>query len=205
MALLVSALLGVAPFVACTPEEEPDAGFDTLNSEYEITDSIMVDFGDTRWITLDYTAHIEHDDISGFDWIYVDAKNPGSNFPYVRMKFFRGEGTHSGVMAVHDIGLGYSIPGALTGDAQCGYVFYYEDSRVTSPDGTVTSDWWPMEITMEVLRYKDSTKQATAYIHGTLFDYESWVTRDVVNVEDCETREFTITFGDLYVGSKKED
>ena len=50
---------------------------------------------------------------------------------------------------------------------------------------------------MEVLRYNDSTRQATAYIHGTVFDYESWANREVANVEDCETREFTITFGDL--------
>lgn len=194
--------LGCFALCSCGPEEQPDHGFDTLKPPYEITDSILVNFGDEKWITLDYTARTEHDSISKFDWIYVDAKHPDGKFPRVRMKFFRNQGTFCGTMTIHDIGLGYTVPGALSGDAQCGYVFYYEDGEVRSPDGTVTSDWWPMDITMEVLRYVDSTKEATAYIHGVLFDYESWVKREVTNVEDCETREFTITFGDLYVGSK---
>ena len=181
-------------------EEEPDfSEYDSLG--YEINDSITVHFGNQRWTTLDYEARMEHDDISAFDWIYVTAHFPGASYPYVRMKFFRGAGTHSATMTINDVGLGYTIPGALYGDPQCGHVFYYDRGVVHSPDGTNTSDWWTMEITQEVLRYVDSTKQATAYIHGTLFDYQSWVNREVTNVEDCETREFTITFGDLPVGN----
>lgn len=202
-ALAVVIAFACVALVSCKKEEEkPDfSDYDSLG--YEINDSITVHFGNKRWTTLDYDAHVEHDDISGFDWIYVDAKNPdGGNFPFVRMKFFRGTGTHSGTMTINDIGLGYTIPGALYGDPQCGHVFYFEHARVNSPDGTVTSDWWPMEVTMEVLKFDKETNRATAYIHGTLFDYESWVNREILNVEDCEVREFTITFGDLNVGGK---
>ena len=199
---LAAFVFGCLVFSSCKEEEEePDfSQYDSLG--YEINDSITVHFGDQRWTTLDYAAHMEHDDISGFDWIYVDAKMPNASLPYVRMKFLRGKGSHSATMTINDVGLGYTIPGALYGDPQCGHVFYYERGVVHSPDGTNTSDWWPMEITQEVLSYNDTTKQATAYIHGTLFDYMSWVSREATNVEDCETREFTITFGDLPVGGK---
>ena len=198
MTALAAFVIGCLPFVSCKEEEE-DVFEDTFHVPYEITDSILVKFGDQRWTTLDYEAHIEHDDIWGFDWICVDAKNPDASLPRVKMKFFRGEGSHSATMTINDVGFGYTIPGALYGDAQCGHVFYFDREVVHSPDGTVTSDWWPMDITMEILRFIDSTNQATAYIHGTLFDYKSWVTREATNVEDCETREFTITFGDLPV------
>ena len=104
-------------------------------------------------------------------------------------------------MSINDPGLGFTVPGAMTGDPQCGTVLYYEDGQVSSPDGTKTSDWWPLDIRMEVLKYVDSTKQVSAYVTGTLFDYESWVKRDAVNVEDAEVREFTITFGELPVGN----
>ncbi len=202
IAAMAAMVLGCVAFTACNRDDDegPDySEYDSLG--YEINDSITVHFGDQRWTTLNYTAHVEHDDISGFDWIYVDAKNPSSSkFPYVRMKFFRGAGTHSATMTINDVGLGYTIPGALYGDSQCGHVFYFDSSEVHTPDGTVTSDWWPMDVTMEVLKFNDTTDVATAYIHGTVFDYASWVSREVVNVEDCEKREFTITFGDLPVG-----
>ncbi len=200
--ILFAAVLAVAMccfvMTSCTPEEEPAPDFSDFDSlGYEINDSITVHFGDTRWTTLEYTSRMEHDELLGYDWIYVETHKPDSRYPAIRMKFFQGEGAHSGVMTINDVGLGYTVPGALYGDAQCGFVFYYENGVVHSPDGTVTSDWWPLNITMEVLRYNDSTRQATAYIHGTVFDYESWANREVANVEDCETREFTITFGDL--------
>lgn len=201
MTALAAFVIGCLPFVSCKEEEE-DVFEDTFDVPYEITDSILVKFGDERWSTLDYSASVVHDSISEFDWIYVDAKAPGANLPYVRMKFFRGAGTHSAHMTINNPGLGYTVPGSLYGDIQCGHVFYFDRGVVHSPDGTNTSDWWPMDITMEILRYIDSTDQATAYIHGTMFDYKSWIDREVTNVEDCETREFTITFGDLPVGGR---
>lgn len=190
--------MGCVALISCKPEEVEPVNHDTLG--FEINDSITVHFSDQRWTTLRYNARTERDSIASLDWIYVDARYPEGNFPFIRMKFLRGEGSHSASMTIHDIGLGYTIPGALSGDMQCGHVFYFERGEVHSPDGTVTSDWWPLNITMEVLNYDDSLKTATAYIHGTLFDYRSWVNREVVNVEDCDTVNFTITFGDLPVG-----
>ncbi len=205
LAAVVAIAMGCIVLSSCKKEEEPEPDFSDFDSlGYEINDSITVHFGDQRWTSLEYTSRMEHDDISGFDWIYVETHKPGSRYPSIRMKFFRGVGAHTGSMTINDVGLGYTIPGALYGDGQCGYVFYYDSCEVHSPDGTVTSDWWPKDITMEVLRYIDSTDQATAYIHGTAFHYKDWVDSweggDVINVEDCETREFTITFGDLPVG-----
>ena len=199
-------LLGVAAAVAmgclvlasCKKEEEvkPDfSEFDSLG--YEINDSITVHFGNERWTTLEYVSRYEHDDVSGFDWIYLDAHMPGRTYPAIKVKMLRGEGVHSGTMSINNPGLGFTVPGALVGDPQCGNVLYYDSCQVTSPDGTKTSDWWPKDIRMEVLKYVDSTHQVTAYLSGTLFNYKSWVNQEVQNVEDAEVREFAITFGDL--------
>ena len=202
MAMAAAVALGCLVLVSCKKEPEPEPDFSDYDSlGFEITDSITVHFGDERWTTLEYSAYIEHEEISGFDWIYVTARKPGSTYPYINMKFFEGEGVHTGTLAINDPGIGYTIPGELTGDAKCGNVRYFEKCQVTSPDGTKTSDWLPLNIRMQVLKYVDSTHQATAYITGTLYDYKSWVNREVTNVEDAEVREFTITFGDLPVGN----
>lgn len=194
-------MLGCMVLAACQPEPEPEPVHIDNPYGYEITDTIIVLFGDERWTTLEYTSRIVHEDLSGYDWIHIDAHKEGSPYPAFRMKILRGEGIHEGHMSINDPGLGYTVPGAMTGDPQCGSVLYFEDGQVSSPDGTKTSDWWPLDIRMEVLKYIDSTKQVSAYVTGTMFDYESWVKREAVNVEDAEVREFTITFGDLPVGA----
>ncbi len=202
LAVLAVFSMACLPFLSCSHEEDETHGFDSIESPYEITDSILVIFGNEQWSTLDYTSKYVHDSIYDYDWVYVDAHYPGKTYPRVRMKFFQGKGTHSAAAVINDLGLGYTVPGLMTGDPLCGDIFYYEKTTVHSPDGTLTSDWWPMEITMEILDFNESDSLATAYIHGTLFDYASWVSREVTNVEDCEMREFTITFGDLPVGTE---
>ena len=197
--------LGCIVAVSCKPEEEePQHDFSEYDSltDLEFTDSIIVKFGDMRWTTMEYTSHIEHEELSGFDWIFVEAHMPGSDYPEVRMKFFEGEGVHSAQMTVHHLPEGYTVPGeGMYGDSQCGYARYYEQGEVTSPDGTRLPDWRAKDITMEVLKYVDSTKQATAYIHGTLINYRSWVEHwndeEMLDIDSVETKTFSITFGDL--------
>lgn len=199
-AAMATIAMGCFVLTACQPEPEPEPDFSEFDSlGYEIGDSIIVHFADERWATLNYTSYVEHEDLSGYDWINIIAHKEGSTYPFFKMKILKGEGVHAGHTSINDAGLGYTIPGAITGDPQCGSVFYYESSQVNSPDGTVTSDWWPLDISMSVLKYIDSTNQVTAYVTGTMFDYKSWVMREVENVEDAEVRDFTITFGDLPV------
>ena len=55
----------------------------------------------------------------------------------------------------------------------------------------------------EVMKYIDSSKLATAYIHGTMFDYgtwyRSWMAGEPIDIDSVETRPFSITFADLPV------
>lgn len=199
---VVAAAIGCFALTSCQPEPEPEPVHIDNPYGYEITDTIIVIFGDERWTTLTYTSYMEHEELSGYDWIYINAHKEGSAYPAFKMKILRGEGVHSGHTSINDPGLGYTIPGAMVGDPQCGSVLYYENGQITSPDGTQTSDWWPLDVRMEVLTYNDTTKQVSAYVAGTMFDYKSWVLREAVNVEDAEVREFTITFGDLPIGTK---
>ncbi len=203
--IVVAMLLafGCVAAVSCKPEEvDPGHDFNEDTLGLEFSDSIIVKFGDLRWTTKSYTSLFEHDEMWDHNWIYVDCHKPGSAYPRVKMKFFEGEGSHSAQMTInYNEAVGYSIPGELYGDGQCGYALYYEEGEVSSPDGTSTSDWRPMEITMEVLKYVDSTHLTTAYIHGTMFNYgswyRSWVEGAPLDIDSVETRTFSITFGDL--------
>lgn len=195
--------MGCIIAVGCKEEEEEDHSYTDTTTGLEFSDSIIVNFGSLRWTTLDYTSYIEHDDIYDYDWIFVNAHKPGSTYPAVKMKFFEGEGVHSAVLTVNNTGLGYNVPGEMYGDAQCGFASYYEKGEVSSPDGTKLSDWRTKEITMEVMKYVDSSKQATAYIHGVMFNYanwyNSWLEGNPVDIDSVETRTFSITFSELPV------
>ena len=198
-------MLGCLSALGCQEEEEVNHNYTDTSVGLEFSDSIIVRFGDTRWTTIDYTSSMEHDDVWNYDWILVETHKPGSTFPAVKMKFFEGEGVHSASMVVYDSPLGYSIPGLeMYGDAQCGYAYYYETGEVSAPDGTRLSDWQAKEVTMEVMKYVDSSRQATAYIHGTLYNYrswyESWLVGDPIEIDSIETRPFSITFAELPVG-----
>ena len=195
--------MGCILAVGCKEEEEEPSNYVDTTTGLEFSDSIIVKFGNERWATMDYTSHMEHEDLSGFDWIFVETHKTGTTYPAVKMKFFEGEGEHSAEMTVHNTGLGYSVPGEMYGDPQCGYALYYEKGEVSSPDGTHLSDWRTKEITMEVMKYVDSSKQATAYIHGTMFDYgtwyNSWMSGEPMDIDSVETRPFSITFSELPV------
>jgi len=192
--------LSLLSLTSCKKEEVPENDYSDYDSlDLDFNDSITVYFGDDRWTTLVYDSYVEHEELSGFDWIYLEAHKPGFTYPKIKLKMFQGEGIHEADMTVNDAGLGYTVPGALYGDSKCGTIFYYEDGEVSSPDGTRTSDWWPMHVSMSVLKYVDSTSKVTAYITGTMFDYESWVNRDVLYVDSAEQRELKITFGELPV------
>jgi len=194
------AALSLVCLVSCEPEEIPQndySDYDSLGLDFN--DSITVYFGDDRWTTLTYNSYIQHEELSGYDWIFIEAHKPGSSYPKIKLKIYEGEGVHEADMSINDVGLGYTIPGALVGDGKCGTIFYYENGEVTSPDGTRTADWWPMHVSMSVLKYVDSSSRVTAYITGTMFDYRSWVDREVLDVDSTEQREIKITFGELPV------
>ena len=192
---------GCIALAACKEEEEEVHDFSEYDSlGFDFSDTITVKFGDEEWKTLQYTSRMEHEEISGFDWIYVDAHVEGANFPAVKMKFFRGEGEHAATMSVTDAGQGFTIPGSLIGDPKCGHAFYYELGEIVATDGTRLADWWPRDINMRILKYVDSTRLATAYITGTMFNYRSWLNHEVTDIDSAEMRSFTITFGDLPVG-----
>lgn len=203
--IAVSAMVALGSIMSagCKKEEPENHNYTDDSLGLEFSDSIIVNFGDVRWATLEYTSHMEHEELQEIDWIFVEAHKPGVTYPAVKMKFFEGEGAHSAEMTINDPGLGYTVPGELYGDAQCGYALYYEKGQVTSPDGTKTSDWRPLEITMEVMEYIDSSRQATAYIHGTLFNYgswyNSWIAGNPIDLDSVETKPFSITFADLTV------
>lgn len=206
LSLAVVAFMSLACITAIgckKPEEDNHTSFTDTATGLEFSDSIIVNFGNERWVTLDYSSHMEHDELYGYDWILVDAHKPGVTYPAVKMKFFEDEGVHSAQMTVNNTGLGYRVPGEMYGDPQCGYALYYEKGEVSSPDGTHLSDWRTKEITMEVMKYIDSSKLATAYIHGTMFDYgtwyRSWMAGEPIDIDSVETRPFSITFADLPV------
>lgn len=196
--------LGCIMTAGCKEEEEENHNYTDSSLGLEFSDSIIVKFGDVRWATKEYTSHIEHDDLWDHDWIFVETHKPGSTYPAVQMKFFKGEGAHTAYMVIYNTPLGFSLPSLeMYGDPECGYAHYYELGEVSSPDGTRLSDWQTKEITMEVMKYVDSTKQATAYIHGTMLNYRSWyesrVSGALIDVDSVETRQFSITFADLPV------
>ena len=198
---LMALLIGCPLMFACGGEEEPE---EHHYSEYDdstglaVTDSITVIFGDKTWKSLTYSAVITQEQYSVYRWAEIKANKPGSDFPAFKLKIFlEPGGNHTTQLAVNNPGLGYTVPGALTGDSKGGSLLYYEKGEVRSPDGTRTSDWWPLQITTSVLKYDNKDGKLTARVTARMFNYRSWVDREKLNVEDCEQRDLSITFGGL--------
>ena len=182
---------------SCKKEVKEEIHFDEYDDStgLEITDSITVIFDGKQWKTLTYTSYIEQGEVVNNKWAVIKAHKPNSAYPAFLLKVFLEEGNHTTYMTINDPGMGFTIPGRLTGDAKGGALYYYENKTLSSPDGTRTSDWWPMEVTTSVLQYREN--RLTARIVATMFDYESWVNREVMNVDSCEQKSLSITFGQL--------
>ena len=173
-----------------------DTRFDD-STGIRITDTVTVYFGDTTWQTLFYEATIEEDSMSIYRWANITAHANGASYPKFKLRILLEPVNHTAHMAVNDPGIGYTIPGRLTGDIKCGSVFYYEDKELHSPDGTYSSDWWPWNITLSVLDYDRKEELLTARVIATMFDYESWMLREVSDVDSAEHRELIIAFGNM--------
>lgn len=201
LTVLAVLLSGSLALTSCQPEEDtgPDYSQYMDSTGLEITDSITVIFDGKRWTTLDFTANFVQEENSIYQWAYIKAHKPGSTYPAIFLKMYLAEGDHTCYMTFNDPGLGYIIPGALAGDPQGGALYYYNTREVTSPDGTKTSDWWPLMVKTSVKDYNSSTGELTAVVTATMFDYYSWVTRDVLSADSCETREVSVTFGGLSI------
>lgn len=201
--MLLASMLVVFGSVAMTScgEEEPTEHHFT---EYDdstglaITDSITVIFDGKQWKSLTYTAEIQQQQYSIYRWAVITAHKPGSRFPAFKLRIFlEPGGNHTNQLTINDPGLGYSVPGELTGDSRGGSLVYYENYEVKSPDGTRTGDWWPLELTTSVLKYDNNERMLTARVTARMFYYKDWVDRTVTNVEDCRTCQMSITFGGL--------
>ncbi len=194
-------VFGSLAMVSCGEEEPEEIHY----SEYDdstglaITDSITVIFNGVQWKTKTFTANIVKQENSVYKWAYINAHKPGSRFPAIYLKMYLGKGNHTTYMTFNDPGLGYITPGALTGDPQGGALFYYENTELSAPDGTKTSDWWPLEVTTSVLDYNDTTGTLTARVIATMFDYRSWVEHEVQSADSCETASLSVTFGGLSI------
>ena len=199
--LTVAALIAGSSFFTSCGEEEPQEHHYTEYDDstgLEITDSIIVIFDGKQWKSLTYEATIEQQQFSAYRWANITAHKPGSKYPAFKLRIFlEPGGNHTNHRIVSDPGVGYTIPGALTGDAQGGALLYYEKGEIKSPDGTRTGDWWPLDLTTSVLKYNNDEKKLTARVTATMFDYRSWVDREVTNVEECRTCNLSITFGGL--------
>lgn len=184
------------------PLPEPDTHDDRWDDStgIAISDTLVVMFGEERWSTLTYDAYLdESNPLSTYRWVDISAHAPGAAYPCFKAHMLLDEGNHTAHMAVNHPGIGYSVPGRLTGDILCGNVYYYEEHSVHSPDGTYTSDWWPWEVTMSVLEYKREEELLTGRIIATMFDYESWIDREVSDVDSAEQRQLIISFGNMHV------
>lgn len=208
MALVTGSTL----FTACGDDPPPPPPPDTHDDRWDdstgiaISDTLVVMFGDKRWSTLNYEAYLDDSNpLSTYRWVDITAHAPGATFPRLTMRMILEEGNHSAYMTInHPTGTSFSVPGRLTGDNQCGYVYYYEDEALHSPDGTLTSDWWPKEVTMSVLEYIREDELITGRVIATMFDYASWLNREVQDVDEAETRQLIISFGNLKVNYREQ-
>lgn len=203
---VVALVAGSTLFTACKEDPPPPPKPDTHDDRWDdstgiaISDTLVVMFGDERWTTLNYEAVLdESDPMSPYRWVNITAHAPGATFPKVIIHMVLEEGNHMAHMTVNDPGTGYTVPGRLAGDAMCGYVYYYEKEAVHSPDGTLTSDWWPWEVTLSVLEYKREEELLTARVIAKMFDYASWIDREVTLVDSAERRDLIVAFGNLKV------
>lgn len=200
-ALLTAGILATS---ACNKEDEPSEHHYT---EYDdstglaITDSITVIFGDQEWKTLTYTVSYEEQEMSSYRWAVINAHKPGRNYPAFKLHLFLEPGNHSSYLTINDPGLGYTVPGALTGDSKGGALYYFEKGYIYSPDGTYTSDWWPLEITTSVLKYNNQEGELTARVTAKMFEYRTWLdgqnAGENINVSDCAQKTLSVTFGGL--------
>jgi hypothetical protein len=205
-------------FSACKKEEEPtpipeppakDSTFDPYNDStgIEISDSIMVIFGSKKWKTLKYTSYIdsEYTSTQAFtEWVNIVARYPQAPFPYFRLKILKEPGNHTTYMAINNPqGVGHTIPGRLMGDQKGGSLLYYENTELYQPDGTRTSDWWPLDLTTSVLEFDEYSNTLTARVTGHMFHYKQWldhsVNHDPINVADADTASIIISFGKLNI------
>lgn len=205
--VIVALVAGSTLFTACGDDPPPPPPPDTHDDRWDdstgiaISDTLVVMFGDERWGTLNYEAYLDDSDpLSTYRWVDIIAHAPGAQLPRVTMRMLLEEGNHSAHMIInHPEGTSYSVPGRLTGDNQCGNVYYYEGEPLHSPDGTLTSDWWPLNVTISVLEYKREEELLTARVIATMFDYASWLNREVLDVDSAETRQLIVSFGNLKV------
>lgn len=202
-------------FIACKKEEpipEPEPEPDTTYNEYsdstglEISDSILVIFGDKRWKTLAYSAYIdsEYTSTQAFnEWVILEAHPKTSHFPRVKLRFLKEEGNHTTNLSINNPGIGHTVPGRLTGDIKGGDIRYYETEEIYQPDGTKTSDWWPLNVTNSVLEYDQYRNTVTARFTGKMFNYKQWLDdaahNSPINVEDADTASIVVTFGHLKI------
>lgn len=205
-------------FSACKKEEpipEPEpTPEDTIEDPYadstgiEISDSIMVIFGSNKWKTLKYTAYIdsEYTSTQAFtEWVNIEARYPKAPFPFFRLKILKEVGNHSAQMAIYSPGgdIVHTIPGRLIGDGKCGSLLYYENTELYQPDGTRTSDWWPLDLTTSVLEFDEYANTLTARVTGHMFNYKQWLDNSVnqhpINVADADTASLIISFGKLSI------
>ena len=199
VALAVALVFGPLALVSCGQEDPEEIHYSEYDDStgLEITDSITVIFNGEQWKSKTFTAEIVSQEGSVYKWAYVNAHKPGSRFPAFFLKMYLGKGNHTTYMTFNDPGLGYIVPGALTGDPQGGALYYYEKQELSSPDGTKTSDWWPLEVTTSVLKYDEASSALTARVTATMFDYRSWVEHEVQSADSCETATLSVTFGGL--------
>lgn len=197
----IATIAGCLALTSC--KDEPIVVPDTHDSRWDdstnipISDTVVVRFGDTTWQTLHYEASIDEDSMSIYRWANISVHANGKTFPKFKLHILLEPGNHSAHMSVNDPGIGYTIPGRLTGDIKCGHVFYYDDKELYAPDGTYSADWWPWDITLSVLDYNREKELLTARVIATMFDYESWMKREVQSVDSAEQRQLIIAFGDM--------
>ena len=203
--IILFAVIAVATgcIILTSCEDKPFPIPDTHDTRFDdstgirITDTVTVKFGDTTWQTLFYDATIDEDSMSIYRWADINVHANGAEFPRFKLHILLENGNHSAQMAVVNPVTGYTVPGRLAGDIKCGYIFYYEDKELYAPDGTYSSDWWPWNITLSVLDYNRKDEKLTARVTATMFDYESWMAREVLSVDSAEHRELIIAFGNM--------
>ena len=218
--LLMAVCVASMVFSACRkdmPEvepipEAPDTTYNGYNGDsagLEITDSIVVRFGDTQWKTLSYTSRVERDTVTNFfEWVYIEAHYPGATYPYFELKILREVGEHTGFVNTSSPTGTYTMPGnSLAGDLKCGNLKYYSNDSVMEvlhmPDGTVRADWWADTLTTNVLRYDRRESRLTARCSGVMFNYMQWYLAQKnnapINVADTRKKPIAISFGGLQV------
>lgn len=213
--LLLLAMLAGALAAACKddpieiPEPSPQQASHTViidTTGLVITDSLTVSFGEKRWATIDYTARI--DTVAATDgqrqeWVTVEAHHPDSLLPSLRLLITNQLGAHTSTLGVADPGLGYTLPGEMYRNNTGGDLFYCDSLEIRQPDGTLWSDWRPLELTTTVLNYDAYYRTLTATATALMFHYGQWLdsatTAHPINVADADTCRITITFGNLKI------